>query len=108
MFTYLSSALLDPQSGWWVVAYIEFAAKAVEFLLVEVYGSCQLWVLSAERNRNIPRLYLVRVLGSRANAEGLERLFCVIKLLNFATCPDDWPCHGEGRSLARWPSWVWG
>lgn len=98
--TYRLRELRDPKSGWWVVAYIEFAAKAEAFLLVEVYDSYRLWCFLTEMIRNIRRFDLVRVLGSHGNAEEPERLLRVIERTNFAMLPDDLSRRGEGRSMA--------
>lgn len=65
------------QVGIVVVLYIEIVAKVAAFLLVEVYDSYGLWYLSSEMIRIIRFIALVQVLGSRANAEELERLLCV-------------------------------
>lgn len=70
-----------------VTAYREFATKTNEFLLVEVYGSYWLWFLSSEMTQNICRLDQVTVLGSRANADEVERLLRFIEHPNFATLP---------------------
>ena len=46
MFSYKIVDLMDPQSGWWILAYTEFAAKVAAFILFEVYDNCRLWGLS--------------------------------------------------------------
>ena len=43
VLSYMTSQLLNPQSGWWVVAATEFAAKTAAFLLFEVYDNFRLW-----------------------------------------------------------------
>lgn len=48
VFTYRALELRDPKSGWWVVAHIEFPAKAAAFFLVVLYNSYRLWSLSSE------------------------------------------------------------
>lgn len=59
VFTYRLRELRDLKSGWWFVAYTEFAAKDAAFLPDELYDSCRLWCLSGERIRNICFLDLV-------------------------------------------------
>ena len=100
VFTYKARELRDPQSGWWVVAYTEFAAKTAAFILFEVYDSYRLWALSGVMIANIRALDLPRVLGSRANADELERLLRVIERTDFSKLPNNWSRRGEGRSLA--------
>lgn len=90
VFTYHSQELCDPKLGCWVVVYSAFVASVESFLVVDVYDRHRLWCLSAETIRNILRLELVQLLGSRPNAEELERLLRVIERRNFASLPDDW------------------
>lgn len=74
VFTYRSPELRDPESGWRVVDFIEFAAKTPEFLLVEDYDSFRLWFISLERIHDIRELDLDLVLGSRVTSDECERL----------------------------------
>lgn len=37
MFTYKAEELMDPDSGWWVVAYTEFVFQILAFLLIKDY-----------------------------------------------------------------------
>lgn len=57
-------------------------------------------VHSHEMIRNIRQIYLVRVLGLRANADALQRLLPVMERTNFSFLPDDWSRRGEGHSMA--------
>lgn len=52
--------------------------------MFEGNDSFRLWTLSAEMMVNIHSLDLVRVLGSRANADEIYHLLCSVERLNFA------------------------
>lgn len=89
------------ESGSWVIAYTEFAAKTEAFILAEVYDVYRLWALYSEMIRYIRALDLVRVLGSRENTDELERLPRVIERTIFSVLRDSLSHRGEGCSLAR-------
>lgn len=63
VLTYRSRELCDTKSGWLVVAYTEFSAKAAAFLLFKVYDCYRLCCLSSEVIRNIRCIEIVQGLG---------------------------------------------
>ena len=69
---------MDAQSGWWVVAYTEFAGKVPAFILDEAWDNCRLWTLSGDMLRLIYNLDLQVVLGDEANAEECRRLLTAV------------------------------
>ncbi|MEM9094860.1 MAG: hypothetical protein AAGC62_07800, partial [Pseudomonadota bacterium] len=90
VFTYKPSHLVDPSSGWWVVAFTEHAAKTAAFILFEAYDNFKLWWLSSRLIEGIRRLPLAEILGNQANANELRRLLDVIESTDFAELPPSW------------------
>lgn len=77
----------DLESGWWVIEYTEFAAKAVEFLLFELYDIYGPWCLSSKVIANIRCLDLIQVLG------------CMKSRRNLSSCCES----SNARTLQRCP-----
>ncbi len=90
VFSYKTSELLDPQSGWWVVAFTEWAAKVAGAVLGDVYDTFRLWYLPPLMIAGIRSLDLVTVLGNATNAAEMRRLLAVIEATDFSTKPDHW------------------
>ncbi len=77
------SRLRNQHSGWWVVAYTEYAARAAAFILSEVYDSLMLWYAPPALITLIRSLDLTWVLGNDRNVEELEGLLCLISNTDF-------------------------
>lgn len=65
VFTYKSVELLDADTGWWVVAYTDFAANVAAFILYELYDQIRIWALSTTMVRYIRALDLMAVFGNK-------------------------------------------
>ena len=85
---------MDPQSGWWVVAYTEFAAKVAAFVLFDVYGRFLLWALSRDCLVLFDNLDLSCILGNERNASEFRRLCDVIRNTDFERYPHEWRRRG--------------
>lgn len=59
-------------------------------MLFELYDNYRLWTLSTDMNRDIRELDLERVLGSRMNADELQRLPGVIESVDFTDFNPNW------------------
>lgn len=68
IFSYKSCELKHQDSGWWVVAYTQMAAKSAAFILFDVYDQFSLWALSPHMIEHIRAFDLQAVLGNRQNA----------------------------------------
>jgi len=77
------SRLRNRNSGWWVAAYTEYAARAAAFVLSEVYDSLMLWRLPSALVALIRSLDLSFVLGNQANVDELEGLLQVVMNTDF-------------------------
>ena len=112
IFSYKMRELMDPASGWWVVAYTEFAVKVAAFVLMDAYDRYRLWALSPTLITQLLRLNLDRALGNAGNVRERRRLLRVIQDTNFNVLPDWWSARGqvESRSPGRTgpgADWVW-
>lgn len=105
IFSYRARQLMDPQSGWWVVAYTEFAVKTAAFILMEVYDNFRLWSLSPDMIGAIRSLDLTRALGCVENVRECLALLDVIEGTNYEALPSSWRNRGtrfvESRSPGR-------
>lgn len=72
IFNYKASALMDPQSGSWLVAYTIFVAKSVAFFLFDRYEKFRLWSLLRRMIEFMRELVFKPVLGSDQNVEEFE------------------------------------
>jgi hypothetical protein len=112
VFTYKAEELMDPNSGYWVVAYTELVAKAAAYLLFEVWDVYRLWAMSPDMLINMEKLDLEVVFGNASSADELRRLMAVIRGTNFAAVPTD--CRARGQMPSRSPGrqgpggdWIW-
>ncbi len=90
VMTYKNSELLDPSSGWWVVAFTEWAAQVAGTVLGDVYDTFRLWHLPDELIAAIRSLDLIRVVGNAENVAELQRLLRVIESTNWDNKPTNW------------------
>lgn len=81
--SHLLSRLKNKNSGWWVVAYTEYAARAAAFLLSEFYDSLMLWYVPPALATVIRSLDLAFVLGSEESVRELHGLLRVIEGTDF-------------------------
>lgn len=100
VFSYKSCELKHRDSGWWVVAYTEMAAKTAAFVLFDAYDQFRLWALSSLMIEHIRALDLVAVLGNRQNADELLEFLLKIEATNFASLPSSWTARGQSVSAA--------
>lgn len=100
VFTYKSCELKHCDSGWWVVAYTEMAAKTAAFVLFDAYDQFRLWALSSLMIEHIRALNLVAVLGNGQNADELLEFLLKIEATDFAALPSSWTARGRGVSAA--------
>ena len=77
------SRIRNRNSGWWVVVYTEYTARAAAFILSEVYDSLILWYVPPALRALIRSLDLSWVLGNESNVEELGGLLDVIAGTNF-------------------------
>lgn len=75
---HVPSQLRRRESGWWVVAYSEYAARVAAFILGEVYDSLLLWRAPPELITLIRSLDLTFVLGNEENVAELHGLLRII------------------------------
>lgn len=78
------SSLRRKDSGYWVVAYTDYACRAAAFVLSEVYDSLYLWYVPPDLMNLMRSLDLVTVLGNRQNVEELYGLLDVIAATDFS------------------------
>ena len=95
VFSYKVRALLDQNSGWWVVAYTEHIAKTAAFILFDVYDSLRLWALSPRTISFCRELDLVPVLGNDANVQEFHDLLRVIEATDYTRYPTSQRNRGE-------------
>lgn len=100
VFSYYARELIDPSSGFWRIAYTEFAACVGAYILFEAYDNYRLWALSPDMIRDIRVLDLVRVVGSQRNADELLRLLTVIESTDFASLNPAWTTRGRITSYS--------
>ena len=100
VFTHRMRELMDPNSGWSVVAYTEMVAKTAAFVLMDAYHNYRLWALSPDSIEGIRALDLVRVLGNQANADECLKFLDIIEATNFAREPAQWRARQSGLSLS--------
>lgn len=87
VFIYRMRKLCDPESSWWIVAYMKLAAKTAAYILFEVDDSCRLWRLSREMIQDIRRLDLQTILGNTDNARECLSLINAIERSRFRQLP---------------------
>ena len=98
VFSYKMRELMDPQSGWWVVAYTEFAVKVAAFILMDAYDRFRLWALSPTLISQLLMLDLDGALGNAENARELRRMLRVINDTDFSSLPNWWSARGDAES----------
>lgn len=69
VFTYKMSLLLEPRSGWWVIAYTEYTARTAAYIMFDVYDSYLLWDLLPTMLGFLETINLLPALGSQANVD---------------------------------------
>ncbi len=84
VMAHLPSKLRRRESGWWVVAYTEYAARAAAWLLSEVYDSLLLWYVPPALIELMTSLDLSFVLGNQQNVEELRGLLRVVSQTDFS------------------------
>lgn len=104
--SYKSSEMVHRDSGWWVVFYTDFACKAAQFILTDVYDSLRLWYLPTPLIAAIRSLDLSDILGSQGNVDELHRLLRVIEGTDFYQYPESqslrYDCPSDAHRRARW------
>lgn len=91
MFSYLGSEMIDdPESGWWVFAFTEWAVRVAVFLLQEVYDTYRVWAISPTLIGFIRKLDTSVPLGCGTNVEELRSLLDVIENTDFRRLPVAW------------------
>jgi hypothetical protein len=95
VFTYRMRELMDPESGWWVVAYTEYAMKAAVYILMDVYFNYRLWCLSPHLIDAFEGLDLGVALGCGANVCEFRRLLGVMRSIDYSIRPSDWTARGD-------------
>ena len=95
VFTYKMRELMDPDSGWWVVAYTEMAVKTACFVLMDVYDNYRLWSLSPHMIDCMKQLDLSVSLGNAASVADFTRLLDVIEGTKFSESPSAWTLRGD-------------
>ena len=86
--------LMDPSSGWWVVAYTEQAIKTAVYILMDVYFNLRLWSVSPHLDRALGELNIDAALGCAANVAEFHWLLGVIESTDFSTKPCSWTFRG--------------
>ena len=100
VFSYKMQELMEPQPGWWVVAYTEFAAKVAAFVLFEVYDHFRLWALSRDCLLLFDNLDLSCILVNERNASEFRCLCDVIRSTDFERYPREWRRRGSHDASA--------
>ena len=95
VFTHRMRELMDPSSGWWVVAYTEQAIKTAVYILMDVYFNLRLWSVSPHLARALGELNLDAALGCAANVAEFRRLLGVIESTDFSSKPSSWTFRGD-------------
>ena len=99
VFSYVTSRFLDDRdSGFWVLAYTEFAAVTAAFLLWDAYDNRRLWYLSRHMIRFIRELDLGPVLGSAENYQEVLRFLNLIEAKDWSTVPESNSFRERGYS----------
>ncbi len=93
-FAYKMEELLDPSSGWWMVAFNGFAAKVAAFVIQDAYDKFRLWALPPRMIRIIRGLDLSRVLGTEDNQAELRGMLDIIEGTRFEELPSSWTSRG--------------
>lgn len=91
------SALMDPQSVYWVVRYIFIVAKTAAFILSHAYKNCRFWRLSRQIIKYYWDLYLKPVTGSDWNFEQIEYILGMIEETDFKRLPQRWGSRSKQR-----------
>ena len=98
VFTYKAEQLMDPESGWWVVAYTEFVLRVAAYLLFDAYDNLRVWAMSPDMTRLLKEIDLVGPLGSEANSTEALRIVAAIESINFDNQPENWRSRGNYAS----------
>lgn len=96
IFSYKSCELKHKDSGWWVVAYTEVAAKTAPFILFDAYDQFRPSALSTQMIDHIGALEVQAVLGNRQNANELLELLTKVEVTNFSSLPSSSSANGHG------------
>lgn len=86
--------LMDPESGWRVVACTEIDVKTAAFVLMEVYDNFGIWALSLHMLNAIKTFGIDVGLVSRVNVCDIWRLFKVMDNTNFLSLPSEGTLRG--------------
>lgn len=88
---------IDPNSGWWVLAYPKMLANTSTFIMMEAYDNQLLWDLSPPMIRLSRELELLQILGNQANVEEFIGILIVMERANFPGISPTWRERGEKR-----------
>ena len=94
VFGYRMRELMEPNSGWWVVAYTEQAIKIAVHIIMEVYFNLRLWSVSPHLTRALGEINIDAALGCAANIEEFRRHLGFIESTDYAAMPFSWTCLG--------------
>lgn len=98
VYTYKAEEFMDPNSGWWVVAYTELVLCVISFLLYEAYENVRISAVSPDLIRLTRDLDLETPLGSIQNAAEALWILTVIKSTLFDSLPERWCQRGSYQS----------